>query len=292
VRFDWIHRQREHFEVSIMCQVLQVSRSGYYAWATRPPSAAEQRRAELIEKIRQAHQESGGTYGSPRTHADLVEQKIDVCVNTVAKLMKRAGIRSIVHRRRKFVPTTTTTTDSNHDLPVAPNRLERNFAATLPDQKWACDITYVPTREGFLYLAAVMDLCSRRIVGWSMAEHLRTELCADALEMALRSRRPPGDGLLHHSDRGVQYASDDYQRRLRAHGITVSMSRVGDCYDNAMMESFWGTLKTELVHHMDYATREQARSSIFRYIECWYNRRRRHSAIGYKSPEQFEASLN
>ncbi|MCA1708565.1 MAG: IS3 family transposase [Actinobacteria bacterium] len=288
MRFEWIHRQRESFEVSVMCEVLQVSRGGYYAWVDRPPGARQRRRKELIEQIRQVHEESHGTYGSPRTHAELVERDIDVCVNTVAKLMKQAQIRSVMHRCRKFVPATT---DSDHDLPVAPNRLDRQFAADLPDQKWACDITYVPTREGFLYLAAVIDLCSRKIVGWSMADHLRTELCTDALEMALRSRRP-GSDLLHHSDRGVQYASVDYQRLLRAHGIAVSMSRLGDCYDNAMMESFWGTLKTELVHHVDYATREEARSSIFRYIECWYNRRRRHSAIGYKSPEQFEASLN
>jgi len=288
VRFDWIDQQREQFEVSIMCQVLNVSRSGYYAWVDRPPSVAERRRRELIEQICRVHEESFGTYGSPRTHAELIDRKIDVCVNTVAKLMKRAGIRSIMHRTRKFVPTTT---DSRHDLPVAPNRLDRQFAAELPDRKWACDITYVPTREGFLYLAAVMDLCSRKIVGWSMADHLRTELCTDALEMALRSRRP-GKDLLHHSDRGVQYASADYQQVLRAHDVTVSMSRVGDCYDNAAMESFWGTFKTELVHHMEYQTRDEARASIFRYIECWYNRRRRHSAIGYKSPEQFEASLN
>lgn len=270
-----------------MCDVLRVSRSGYYAWADRPPAARAARQAELVEQIRRVHEESFGTYGSPRVHAELVERQVDVCVNTVAKLMKRAQVRSVMHR--KFVAATT---DSNHDHPVADNLLDRAFAAERPDQKWAVDITYVPTGEGFLYLAAVMDLCSRRIVGWSMADHLRTELCTDALEMALRSR-DPGAGLLHHSDRGVQYASADYQRLLQAHGgITVSMSRVGDCYDNAMMESFWGTFKTELVHHRHYATREQARQSIFRYIECWYNRRRRHSAIGYMSPEQFEASLN
>ena len=269
-----------------MCQILQVSRSGYYAWVDRPPSDRQKRRDELVEQIRAAHADSAGTYGSPRVHAELVEQKVDVCVNTVAKFMKAAGIRSIMHR--KFV---VRTTDSRHDLPVADNVLGRRFEASRPDQKWACDITYVPTAEGFLYLAAVIDLCSRKIVGWSMADHLRTELCFDALQMALRSRRPK-EGLLHHSDRGVQYASNDYQRLLQAHGLTVSMSRCGDCYDNAMMESFWGTFKTELVHHREYRTREEARNSIFRYIECWYNRRRRHSAIGYVSPEQFEASLN
>jgi transposase InsO family protein len=270
----------------MMCRVLQVSRSGYYAWVDRPPSATRTRRDQLVEQVRAAHQRSAGTYGSPRVHAELVEQKVDACVNTVAKLMKTAGICSVMHR--KFV---VRTTDSAHDLPVADNVLGRQFQASLPDQKWACDITYVPTDEGFLYLAAVIDLCSRKIVGWSMAEHLRTELCTDALEMALRSRRPKA-GLLHHSDRGVQYASNAYRRLLQSHDVTVSMSRCGDCYDNALIESFWGTLKTELVHHRQYRTRAQARSSIFQYIECWYNRRRRHSAIGYVSPEQFEASLN
>lgn len=279
-------QQREQFELSIMCQVLQVSRSGYYAWAARPPSRRQQRREELIRRIQEAHEQSNGTYGSPRVHAELIEQKIQVCVNTVAKLMKQTQIRSIIHRR--FV---VRTTESNHDLPVAPNLLDRAFASPLPNQKWCCDITYVPTREGFLYLAAVIDLCSRRIVGWSMADHLRTELCLNALSMAMDSRQP-GDRLLHHSDRGVQYASVDYQRLLQSRGILVSMSRLGDCYDNAVMESFWGTLKTELVYHRDYQSREEARSSIFQFIECWYNRKRRHSAIGYKSPEQFEARLN
>jgi putative transposase len=198
MRFSWIHERRQTFEVSIMCDVLQVSRSGYYAWVDRPPSARQRRRDELVERIRAAHEESAGTYGSPRVHAELAEKEVDVCVNTVASLMKAAGIRSVMHR--KFV---VRTTDSGHDLPVADNVLDRQFEASEPDRKWACDITYVPTAQGFLYLAAVIDLCSRKIVGWSMADHLRTELCTDALEMALRSRRP-GAGLPHHSDRGVR----------------------------------------------------------------------------------------
>ena len=270
----------------MMCEVLEVSRSGFYAWVDRAPSERQKRREELVGQIRDVHEQSDRTYGSPRVFQELAERKVNVCVNTVAKLMKEAAIRSIMHRR--FVPQTT---HSKHDLPVAPNRLGQQFAADRPDQKWCCDITYVPTDEGFLYVAAVMDLCSRRIVGWCMADHLRTELCAEALEMALRARGP-GPGLLHHSDRGVQYASSDYRQLMESHDIEVSMSRVGNCYDNAAMESFWGSFKTELVHHQEYQTREQAKQSIFRYIECWYNRKRRHSAIGYVSPEQFEASLN
>jgi len=286
VRFAWIRQSSEEFEVAIMCQILQVSRSGYYAWTRRAPSSRAQRQEKLIQQIRTAHEQSNGAYGSPRIHAELAQQQIEISLNTVAKLMKKAGIRSL--RRRRFM---VRTTDSNHDLPVAPNLLDRQFQAELPNQKWCCDITYIPTAEGFLYLAAVMDLCSRRIVGWSMAEHLRTELCLEALKMAL-GRRRVGSQLLHHSDRGVQYASGDYQRLLESNGICVSMSRTGNCYDNAAMESFWSTLKTELVHHMQYKSHDQARGSIFQFIECWYNRKRRHSAIGYKSPEAFEASLN
>lgn len=286
MKFTWIKKHDQEFEVSIMCEVLQVTRSGYYAWARRSPSSRVKRQTDLTQVIGQVHQESGGTYGSPRICVELVERGIKVCVNTVAKLMKKAQIRSIVQRR--FV---VQTTDSKHDQAIAPNRLDRNFQAKKPDQKWCCDITYIHTGEGFLYLAAVMDLASRKIVGWSMADHLRTELCLDALQAALQSRKP-GSDLIHHSDRGVQYASSDYQRLLQSHNITASMSRTGDCYDNAAMESFWATLKKELAHHQKYETQEQARQSIFKYIETWYNRKRRHSAIGYKSPEQFEASLN
>lgn len=269
-----------------MCITLNVSRSGYYAWLDRPISPRQQRRQELMEQIRQVHEQSRKTYGSPRVHAELADRRIEACVNTVARLMKQAGLRSKIKRR--FV---VRTTDSLHPHPIAPNVLDRQFAAEAPDRKWCCDITYIPTAEGFLYLAAVIDLCSRKIVGWAMADHLRTELCVDALAMALERRRP-GQGLLHHTDRGVQYACEQYQRLLAEHGIEASMSRTGNCYDNAVMESFFGTLKTELVYHEQYATRNQARQSIFAYIEVFYNRQRRHSAIGYKSPEAFEASLN
>ena len=248
-----------------MCEVLEVSRSGYYVWIDRPQSERDQRQAELTEQIRQAHENSFGIYGSPRVHAELAEKEIEVCVNTVAKLMKQAKIQSVTHRR--FVPQTT---NSNHDLPVADNLLGQDFRAQTPDRKWVCDITYINTGQGTLYLAGVMDLCSRRIIGWSMAEHMRTDLCLEALDTALRSR-DVGPELIHHSDRGSQYASADYARMLQSHGVRVSMSRVGNCYDNAAMESFWGSLKTEWVYQQKYQTLEQARQSIFKYIECWYN---------------------
>jgi transposase InsO family protein len=280
---------KEHlseFDVACMCDILEVSRSGFYAWHKRPASKTSLARQQLLEKIRQAHAQSRCTYGSPRVEAELADQGIDVCVNTIAKYMRQAGICSKIKRRFRI-----STTDSNHGLATAPNRLDRCFEASGPNQKWCCDITYVPTAEGFLYVAAVIDVFSRRIVGWAMKDHLRAELCTDALFMAI-AQRAPDEGLLHHSDRGVQYACQQYQQMLQAHGIEASMSRRGDCYDNALMESFWGTLKTELTHHELYPTREDAKRSIFEFIEVFYNRQRRHSAIGYVSPEQFEASLN
>lgn len=274
------------FPVEACCDVLEVSRSGYYAWRDRPDGARAKRRQELAAKVKAVHQATRGVYGSPRVCAALRASGEAVCENTVAKVMRDNGIRA--KSKKKFVPRTT---DGAHDRPVAGNVLGREFDADLPDRKWAADITYVPTAQGWLYLAAVMDLCSRKVVGWSMADHMRTGLVADALRMAL-ARRAPGAGLLHHSDRGVQYASDDYQALLASRGITCSMSGKGDCYDNAAMESFWGTLKTELVNHEHYQTREQARASIFEYIEVFYNRHRLHSSLGYVSPEQFERSLN
>jgi putative transposase len=281
-----IDRNKDSFDVTVMCDVLGVSRAGYYARARRRPSARSVRREQLTEQIRRVHTQSRGLYGSPRIHAELAQQKVPACVNTVARLMRRAEVRSKI--KRAWRPRTTA---SNHPHPVKTNRLDRQFDAVLPDRKWCVDITYVPTGEGFLYLAAVLDLYSRKIVGWQMADHLRAELCTDALEMAMEQRRPT-PGLLHHSDRGVQYCCGDYQRLLDQNGIECSMSRLGNCYDNAAMESFWGTLKQELVYLEKYATRQQARRSIFEYIEVFYNRQRRHSAIGYLSPEAFEAGLN
>ena len=274
------------FPVGACREVLEVSRAGYYAWRERPASARATRRAGLAKRIKAVHAENREVYGSPRVHRVLVAAGENVCKNTVAKVMSEQRIRA--KSKKKYVPRTT---DSRHERPVADNVLNRDFAAGAPDRKWAVDITYVPTDEGWLYLAGVIDLCSRKIVGRPMAEHMRTELVTDALSMAL-ARRSPGGGLLHHSDRGVQYASEDYRHLLRSRGIECSMSGRGDCWDNAVMESFWATLKTELVNHERYQTREQARASIFEYVEVFYNRQRLHSSLGYLSPEQFEAGLN
>jgi transposase InsO family protein len=287
VKFGFIRDQLSpRYPVDVCCEVLGVSRSGYYASLERPVSPRKARREELTVQIRAVHHDSRGRYGSPRVYRELKAQGRPVCENTVAQLMRQKGLQAKV--KRKFVPRTT---DSDHDQPVAPNRLDRQFGAPACDRKWACDITYIPTEEGWLYLAGVMDLCSRRIVGWSMADHMETDLVAQALAMAV-ARRSPAKGLLHHSDRGVQYASDHYQGLLHQHGMQASMSHKGDCWDNAVMESFWATLKNELVHHEHYATRQQARQSIFEYIEVFYNRKRLHSSLGYVSPDTFEASLN
>jgi transposase InsO family protein len=286
VKFAWIQEHRQAFGIKAMCQVLEVSPSGFYAWCGRPISERQKRRSELARRIKAAHQNSRGVYGSPRVYRVLEAQGQQVCENTVARIMRLEQIRARIKRR--FVPRTT---DSAHDHRPAPNRLDRCFEADRPNHKWVADITYVATEEGWLYVAAVMDLYSRRIVGWSMADHLKAELVSNALLMAL-ARRSPEAGLLHHSDRGVQYACDDYQELLARHGIACSMSGRGNCYDNAVMESFWATLKTELVYLANYATRQQAQASIFEYIEVFYNRIRLHSSIGYVSPESFEASLN
>lgn len=287
MKFAFIQEQlAEAYPVGVACDVLEVSRSGYYAWLDRPESARAVRREELAGQIEAVHKENRGVYGSPRVRKALEAQGVEVCENTVADIMKEREIRA--KTKRPFTPRTT---DARHERPVAQNVLGREFDAERPNQKWVVDITYIATDEGWLYLAGVMDLCSRRIVGWSMADHMETSLVSDALRMAIAGRSP-GEGLLHHSDRGSQYTSDDYMHLLQKHGMEVSMSGVGQCWDNAAKESFWATLKTELVHHERYATRDQARTSIFEYIEVFYNRKRLHSSLGYVSPEQFEASLN
>jgi putative transposase len=286
VKFAFIKEHLVAFSIDASCVALEVSRSGYYAWVKRPPSARARRREELAVKIERVHEENRRVYGSPRVCRALKAQGESCCENTVADLMNERQIRA--KSKKKFVPKTT---DSAHQQPIADNVLDRQFDAPLPDQKWAVDITYIPSDEGWLYLAGVIDLCSRKLVGWSMADHMRVELVSDALTMAI-ARRRPNQGLLHHSDRGVQYASEDYMHLLQSHNIEASMSGKGDCWDNAMMESFWSTLKTELVNHERYATREQARASIFEYSEVFYNRQRLHSSLGYVSPETFEAGLN
>lgn len=289
MRFAFIKEHQRVWPVQLTCRVLKVSRSGFYAWSRRarsPMSPRGQKQKQLLERVQLVHARSRRTYGSPRVTVELKEQGVSVCRNTVARLMKQAQIRAQIKRR--FVPRTT---DSAHGHPIAANRLDRDFAALSPNRKWACDITYLPTAQGWLYLAVVLDLYSRRIVGWSMADHLKSQLVEEAMEMALNSRRPK-ENLLHHSDRGVQYACADYQRLLKERGIVCSMSRRGNCYDNAVVESFFGKLKTERIYRHRFATRDQARSAVFSYIEVFYNRQRRHSSLGYLSPEMFEARHN
>jgi transposase InsO family protein len=244
----------------------------------------QQRRDTLLVEIRAIHAQFKARYGSPRIHAELVARGQDCCVNTVAKLMREAGIAAKTARKHRC-----RTTDSDHDLPVADNLLDRQFDPAAANESWVADITYIPTREGWLYLAAVEDLYSRRVVGWAMDEHMESRLVVDALAMAVQ-RRLPDEGLLAHSDRGSQYASEHYQHLLARHGIRCSMSRRADCWDNAPMESFFASLKKELVHDADFATRSEARAAIFEYIEVFYNNQRRHSSLGYVSPAEYEQS--
>jgi putative transposase len=281
MRYDFVERHRGRWPVRLMCRVLRVSPGGYYDWRGRPRSERAQRRAALVVAIKAVHGEVKARYGSPRIHAELVARGEPCCVNTVARLMRREGIAA--KTKRKF----RVTTDSNHDRPVAENVLNREFEPEAPNQAWTADITYVATGEGWLYLAAVEDLHSRRIVGWSMGSRIDSRLVVDALEMALAGRRP-GAGLVAHSDRGSQYASEHYQGVLARHGITCSMSRRANCWDNAPMESFFASLKKELTRGEIFATREAARASLFEYIEVFFNRIRRHSSLGYLSPAEYE----
>lgn len=281
--YHFIEEHREQWPVRLLCDALDVSAAGYYAWRDRPASARQQRHDALLVEIQAIHAEVKARYGSPRVHAELAARGQDCCVNTVAKLMHDHDIRAKMARKFRC------TTDSNHHLPVAANVLDRQFDPEAPNEVWVADITFIPTREGWLYLAAVEDLYSRRVVGWSMAEHLESRLVVDALEMAVQ-RRLPGEGLLAHSDRGSQYASEHYQLLLEKHGIACSMSGRGDCWDNAPMESFFASLKKELVHDADFGTRAEARAALFEYIEVFYNRKRRHSSLGYVAPVEYEQS--
>jgi transposase InsO family protein len=285
VKYAFIKQSLGRYPVRVCCDVLGVSRSGYYDARSRPISPRRQRRAALAAEVRAAHEASRGLYGSPRVYQVLKAREVEVSENTVAKIMHEEGVCAA--KKAAFVPGTT---DSAHDKPIAENRLDRDFTAQAPDRKWVADITYIPTAAGWLYLAVMLDLCSRKVVGWAMADHLRAGLVIDALAMAIHRRRPAA-GLLHHSDRGVQYACEDYRGLLEASGIVVSMSGKGNCWDNAVMESFFATLKKELIHHAEYADHEEAKRSIFEYIEVFYNRQRLHSTLGYRSPEAFEADL-
>jgi putative transposase len=276
--FCFIEDHRDTYPVQLMCSVLEVSPAGYYAWRSRPQSARSAANSELLSAIRQVHQDNHGRYGSPRIHVALQNQGRGASRGRIERLMRRYGVRAIMAPARRV-----RTTDSRHDLPIAPNLLDRNFTAAAPNRVWLADITYIETDEGWLYLAAIMDLFSRKIVGWAMRDHLRTELASTALAMAI-TRQRPAQGLVHHSDRGVQSAAHHYRTRLQSAGIQASMSRKADCYDNAPMESFFHTLKTELVHHRKYPTRAEAQHDIFAYIEGFYNRTRLHSSIGYISP--------
>jgi transposase InsO family protein len=266
-----------------MCKVLQVSRSGYYDWRNRGPSKRKRRNKELLELIRQVHKESRGTYGSPRVTAELKARDVEVGRRRVARLMRENYIRGRSPRRFRA------TTDSDHRYEVAPNLVEREFEADEPGKIWLADITYVHTNEGWLYLAAVLDLFDRKIIGWSMGITLERKLVCDALKSAVANRTPKV-GLIHHSDRGSQYASDEFQALLREHNILCSMSRTGDCWDNAPMESFFGSLKNELIHRCSFPSRASARQKIFEYVEVFYNRKRRHSALGYQTPVEYYRS--
>jgi putative transposase len=280
--YEFVEREKANHAVVRLCRTLGVSPSGYWAWRKRDCSAHARADAHLTERIVAIHTASRGTYGVPRIHAELASVGTRCGRKRVARLMRRAGIQGC-HRRRSFH-----TTQRDPQAELAPDLVQRTFAASAPNQLWIADITYVPTlSQGFLYLAVILDAFSRRVVGWSMAEHLRAELVVGALEMAVWKRRP-GDGVIHHSDHGCQYTSLLFGERCRAIGIRCSMGSVGDCYDNAMAESFFATLECELLARRTFSTHEEARSALFEYIEVFYNRHRRHSALGYLSPETYE----
>lgn len=281
MKFAFIQAEKAKLPVSRLCEVLKVSRSGFYAWSVRPPSQRAVADGRLVPLIRASHAQSRGTYGSPRVYQDLRALACRVSRKRVARLMRSEGLAARKPRRYKA------TTDSQHAQPVAPNLVARKFQAEAPNRVWVTDMTYVWTWEGWLFLAAIVDIFSRRIVGWALADHLRTELALEALGMALGMRQPE-HGLVHHSDRGCQYASDAYRAELKARGIVCSMSRVGDCWDNAVAESFFATLKTELIHRRPWPTKHEARAAIHDYIGAFYNPHRRHSSLGYLSPMDYE----
>lgn len=284
MKFAFMRDYRSEFPVDTMCEVFEVSRSGFYRWLKEPIGRRELRDQLLAREIADVHATVDDNYGRTRVRHELAGRGFPVSENAVGRVMAKYGMRAACSRKFRV-----TTTDSNHAHPVAPNLLERDFRVDAPNKVWLSDITYIPTAEGFLYLAGEIDLCSRRVVGWSIQGHLRADLALDALRMAIAGRDPE-PGLIHHSDRGVQYACGVYAAELEAARIRASMSRKGDCYDNAPMESFWATTKKELVHKRRFSTHAQARAAIFEWIETTYNRTRMHSGLGYLSPERFEAS--
>lgn len=285
MKFDFIEAEKGRYPVRVLCSVLGVSRAGFYTWRDRPPSTRAVEDERLKEKIRHAHKASRGTYGSPRIHDALKGEEPGVGRRRISRLMAEEGLYG--KPKKRFV----VTTHSAHDYEVAPNLLDRNFDVAEPNTVWASDITYIPTSQGWLYLAIVIDLFSRRVVGWSMTTHLRTELVINALEMAVAAREP-APGLLFHSDRGCQYTSDAFQQRLRTYGMRPSMSRRGNCWDNAPVESFFRTLKVEgLPDDKLCASHQDARLTVFDFIEGFYNRTRKHSYLGYNSPAQHEERL-
>ena len=286
MKYAWIRVHTTEFPISAMCRVLNVSQSGYYAWKRRKPSAQQVRREKLSDGIVKFHKACKGAYGYRKIHEDIMEAfENPCCLETVRRIMKRKGLRST--RGRKFV----VTTNSNHAMPVAENILNRDFEADAPNQKWVTDITYIPTRQGWIYLATVMDLYARRIVGWATSKHIDTALISDALHKAIKARQPQ-EGLLHHSDRGSQYASKEYRKTLDLFKMKCSMSRKGNCWDNAPMERFFSSLKSEWLRDKIFTTREAATTAIFEYIETFYNPRRRHQALGYQSPINYENNMN
>ncbi|GMV11356.1 MAG: transposase [Gemmatimonadota bacterium] len=288
MKYACIARHHGEHDVRLMCEVLEVSPSGYYAWGKRPVSERAIADERLLLNIRIAHAKSDGSYGAPRVQRELKDDGIAVGTKRVARLMRADGLQGRAPRRRRRPQTT----DSTHAHPIAPNLLDRQFDVNgvALNRVWVSDITYVPTQEGWLYLAAVLDLASRRCVGWAMRDTLDAELAISALEMAITTRRP-APGLIHHSDRGSQYACADYRAMLAAHGMLASMSRKGNCWDNAVAESFFATLELELILNHRWATRDAARRAIFRFIEGWYNRERRHSTLDYVSPVTYEERL-
>lgn len=286
MKYAWIQEQLDSFPVAVMCDVLGVSRSGYYDSIDREPSARAQRQLRIQDSVRQVHAETNEIYGSFKI-AKALEERDDLetaCRNTVASAMRELGLKSRVSKN--FTPTTTQADPSKQP---APNTLDRDFSAEAPNRKWGADITYLRTAQGWVYLAAVIDLFSRKVVGWALSDSLATDLVSEALRVAIERRRPIGKQLLHHSDRGCQYTSEAYQRTLKTLGITCSMSRTGNCWDNAVVERFFWSLKNEWTNHQTFENLEDARVGVFRYIETFYNSQRLHQTLDYKSPDQFEA---